>query len=224
MSASRILVVEDSDAIRLPVQTALTARGFETMALSDGTELEATIRSFRPDLVLLDVMLPGRDGFELLPVIRRSSTAGVIMVTARDATGDRVHGLAAGADDYVVKPFAIVELLARVHAVLRRTRRSGGVVQVGELEIGDAAADVVRDGTRVELTETERRVLAYLAEHLDQVVSKTQILTAVWGYDGFDENVVEVHISALRRKLEPSGSVRVLHTVRGQGYRLSGRP
>ena len=224
MSASRILIVEDSDAIRVPVQTALTAHGFETRGLADGHDLEATIGSFRPDLVLLDVMLPGRDGFTLLPVVRRSSTAGVIMLTARDSTGDRVQGLAGGADDYVVKPFAIAELLARVHAVLRRIRPGGSVVRVGDLELTDDAIAVIRAGNRVELTDTERRVLAYLAAHRDQIVSKTQILTAVWGYEGFDDNVVEVYVSALRRKLETGGGPRLLHTVRGQGYRLSASP
>lgn len=223
MSASRILLVEDSEAIRVPVQTALSAHGFEAYGLPDGKELEAALGSFGPDLVVLDVMLPHRDGFELLSVVRRTSTAAVIMLTARDATPDRVRGLSSGADDYVVKPFAMAELLARVHAVLRRTRPSGSVVSIGDLEISADAAEVTRAGQRVELTDTERRVLAYLAAHRDRVVSKTQILTAVWGYEGFDDNVVEVYVSALRRKLD-SGGGRVLHTVRGQGYRLSDRP
>ena len=166
-------------------------------------------------------MLPGRDGFELLSVVRRSSTAAVIMLTARDATGDRVHGLSAGADDYLVKPFAMAELLARVHAVLRRTRPGGSIVRIGDLELSAEAAEVSRAGERIDLTDTERRVLAYLAAHRDKVVSKTQILTAVWGYEGFDDNVVEVYVSALRRKLETGGRSRLLHTVRGQGYRLA---
>jgi DNA-binding response OmpR family regulator len=221
MSASRILVVEDSEAIRVPVQTALAAHGFEVRGLPDGSGLETHLGSFVPDLVLLDVMLPGRDGFELLRVVRRSSTAGVVMLTARDATGDRVQGLSGGADDYVVKPFAVAELLARVHAVLRRIRPSGSVVHIGAVEISADAAEVTSGGRLIELTDTERRILAYLAAHRDKVVSKTQILTAVWGYEGFDDNVVEVHVSALRRKLERGDGVRLLHTVRGQGYRLS---
>ena len=221
MSASRILLVEDSEAIRVPVQTALSAHGFESRGLSDGAELESAIGSFGPDLVLLDVMLPGRDGFALLSVVRRTSTAAVIMLTARDATGDRVHGLSAGADDYLVKPFAMAELLARVHAVLRRTRPGGSNVAIGDLELSAEAAEVSRAGERVDLTDTERRVLFYLAAHRERVVSKTQILTAVWGYEGFDDNVVEVYVSALRRKLEAGGRSRLLHTVRGQGYRLA---
>jgi DNA-binding response OmpR family regulator len=142
------------------------------------------------------------------------------MLTARDTTADRVHGLSAGADDYLVKPFAMAELLARTDAVLRRTRPGGGVVSVGDLELTPDADRVRRGETDIELTETERRVLAYLAAHRERVVTKTQILTAVWGYDGFDDNVVEVYVSSLRRKLEAGGRERLLHTVRGRGYRL----
>ncbi len=174
-----------------------------------------------PDVVVLDVMLPGRDGFELLEVIRRTGDAAVIMLTARDTTADRVRGLGSGADDYLVKPFAMVELVARVAAVLRRSRPAGGTVRVGALELDDDLVRVSSADHPVQLTETERRVLAYLVGHREQVVSKTQILTAVWGYDGFADNLVEVNVSTLRRKLEAQGQDRVLHTVRGRGYRLS---
>ena len=211
MVASRILVVEDSDAIRLSVATVLRGQGYEVTERADGRDLEAVLGRTAPHVVVLDVMLPGRDGFALLEVIRRSGDAAVIMLTARDTTADRVRGLGAGADDYLVKPFAMVELVARVAALLRRTRPAGGVVQV---EVSSADPPV-------QLTETERRVLAYLVGHREQVVSKTQILTAVWGYDGFADNLVEVNVSALRRKLEAQGQERVLHTVRGRGYRLS---
>ena len=165
-------------------------------------------------------MLPGRDGFALLGVVRQASTAAVLMLTARDTLADRLHGLTAGADDYLVKPFAMAELVARVHAVLRRTRPGGVDRAVGDLVINDDATSVRRDGEPLELTDTERRLLGYLAAHRERVVSKTQILTAIWGYDGFDENVVEVHVSALRRKLEAGGRARLVHTVRGRGYRL----
>ena len=221
MDAARILLVEDSEAIRLPVATALRAQGFVVDTAADGSGLEERLGAFAPDLVLLDVMLPGRDGFALLAVVRRASRAAVVMLTARDTVTDRVQGLAGGADDYVVKPFAMTELLARVHAVLRRTRPGGGTTAVGDLTL-DEDASVVRRGERaVDLTATERRLLAYLASHRDRVVSKTQILTAVWGYEGFDENVVEVHVSSLRRKLEAGGEPRLLHTVRSRGYRLA---
>jgi DNA-binding response OmpR family regulator len=214
------LVVEDSDAIRTPVVTALSAQGFQLASVTDGSDLESLLPSFAPDLVILDIMLPGRDGFKLLEVIRRTSTAAVLMLTARDALADRVQGLTGGADDYVIKPFAMAELVARIHAVLRRTRAGGSSISVEDLVINDDVTLVQRGQESLDLTETERRLLGYLAAHRDRVVSKTQILTAVWGYDGFDENVVEVHISSLRRKLEAGGRSRLVHTVRGRGYLL----
>jgi DNA-binding response OmpR family regulator len=214
------LVVEDSEAIRVPIVTALSAQGFQVASAADGSDLESLLPSLAPDLVILDVMLPGRDGFELLRMIRRTSTAAVLMLTARDALADRVQGLTGGADDYLVKPFAMAELVARIHAVLRRSRTGGSSISIDDLVINDDATLVRRSGDLVELTDTERRLLAYLAAHREQVVSKTQILTAVWGYDGFDDNVVEVHISSLRRKLEAGGRSRLVHTVRGRGYLL----
>jgi DNA-binding response OmpR family regulator len=220
MPASRIMIVEDGETIRLAVATALRSHGYDVSALRDGSGMETELAARHPDLVLLDVMLPGRDGFALLDLVRAASTAAVIMLTARDATVDRVHGLSAGADDYLVKPFAMAELIARVDAVLRRTRPGGAVLRVGDLELTPDANRVRRAQAEIELTETERRVLGYLAAHREQVVSKTQILTAVWGYDGFDDNVVEVYVSSLRRKLEAGGRERLLHTVRGRGYRL----
>ena len=206
------------------MQTALRAQGFEVESRRDGNDLEAELGSFVPDLVVLDVMLPGRDGFELLPLVRRGSRAAVVMLTARDAVADRVAGLGAGADDYLVKPFAMAELVARIHAVLRRSRPTGSVTAVGDLTLNDDATAVDRAGRPVELTDTERRLLGYLAAHRERVVSKTQILTAVWGYEGFDENVVEVHVSSLRRKLEAGGEPRLVLTVRGRGYRLAETP
>ena len=142
------------------------------------------------------------------------------MLTARDSLADRVHGLTRGADDYLVKPFAMAELVARIHALLRRTRPGGSGMAVADLVINEDVSRVQRAGVELDLTETERRLLGYLAAHREGVVSKAQILTAVWGYDGFDENVVEVHVSSLRRKLEAGGGSRLLHTVRGRGYRL----
>jgi DNA-binding response OmpR family regulator len=220
VNAARILVVEDSEAIRVPIVTALSAQGFQVASAADGSDLERLLPSLAPDLVILDVMLPGRDGFQLLGVIRRTSTAAVLMLTARDGLADRVQGLTGGADDYLVKPFAMAELVARIHAVLRRSRPGGSSISIDDLVINDDATLVRRSGNLVELTDTERRLLAYLAAHRERVVSKTQILTAVWGYDGFDENVVEVHISSLRRKLEVGGRSRLVHTVRGRGYLL----
>ncbi|OYO12734.1 DNA-binding response regulator [Enemella evansiae] len=220
MGASRILVVEDNDAIRLALRSALRGQGFEVGELASGDGVEARLAEFAPELVVLDVMLPGgRDGFDLLPVIRAHSRAGVLMLTARDTMADRVRGLAEGADDYLVKPFAMVEAIARCHAILRRTGAIGASVTIGELTIADEATRVSCGGVPVELTATERRILALLTRQVGRVVPKSQLLTSIWGYHGYDANVVEVHVSTLRRKLERYGP-RVVHTVRGEGYRL----
>ncbi|MFG1647455.1 response regulator transcription factor [Amycolatopsis sp. NPDC049252] len=223
MNAPRILVVEDAEAIRVAVETALAGAGFSVRALPDGAALEAELSRARPDLVVLDVMLPGRDGFELLRVIRRLSAAGVVMLTARDGVEDRLRGLGDGADDYVVKPFVLAELVARVTAVLRRTGRTQPAVEIGDLVVDVEGGRVRYGAADVELTSTEWKLLVYFARHRDRVVGKTQILTAVWGYGDYAANLVEVNVSTLRRKLEAHGP-RVLHTVRGQGYVLRGEP
>jgi DNA-binding response OmpR family regulator len=222
-TAPRILVIEDAEAIRVPVEAALTTAGFSVRACADGAGLEAELARVRPDLVVLDVMVPGRDGFELLRAVRRHSAAGVVMLTARDGVEDRLRGLGEGADDYVVKPFVLAELVARVTAVLRRTGRTRPAIEIGDLVIDVEGGRVRYGAADVELTSTEWKLLVHLAEHRDRVVSKTQVLTAVWGYGDYAANLVEVNVSALRRKLEAHGP-RVLHTVRGQGYVLRGDP
>lgn len=217
---SRIVVVEDSDVIRAAVASALRSQGHQVKSLPDGVDLESVLVQGRPDLVILDVMLPGgRDGFELLAVIRRLSRTGVIMLTARDEVESRVRGLTEGADDYISKPFNMSELLARVESLLRRVGENGHAITVGDLSIADGAAKVERDGVEISLTETERKILTELARSPGRVVSKTHLLTSIWGYDGYDENIVEVHISSLRRRLEAFGP-RIIHTVRGRGYKL----
>jgi two-component system OmpR family response regulator len=218
-SQARVLVVEDSDAIRAAVLAALRDAGFAGRGLADGAGLERELEAFRPDLVVLDVMLPGRDGFGLLEVVRGRTDAAVVMLTARDGVADRLRGLDRGADDYVVKPFVLAELVARVTAVLRRLGRAPSTVEVGDLVLEADSGVAVRAGRRLDLTATELRLLGYLAAHRGRVVSKTQIMAAVWGYDAYDPNLVEVHVSALRRKLEQHGP-RLLHTVRGLGYVL----
>jgi len=214
---ARVRVVEDAETIRVAVLSGLTDAGFEVAGRPDGRDLERDLAAFRPDLVVLDVMLPGRDGFALLDVVRRHSDAGGLLLTARDGIDDRLRGLHAGADDYLVKPFVLAELVARVTAVLRRLGRTPSCVQIGDLVLDASAGTVLRDGRPIELTATERRLLEHLAAHRERVLSKTQLLTSVWGYQDFDPNLVEVHISALRRKL---GEPRLLHTVRGLGYVL----
>jgi DNA-binding response OmpR family regulator len=222
-SQARVLVVEDSDAIRAAVLAALRDARFAVHGLPDGAGLERELEAFHPDLVVLDVMLPGRDGFALLDVVRGRSDAGVVMLTARDGVDDRLRGLRNGADDYLVKPFVLAELVARVTAVLRRLGRTPSTVEIGDLVLAADSGVAVRAGHRLDLTATELRLLSYLAAQRGRVVSKTQIMTAVWGYDAYDPNLVEVHVSALRRKLEAHGP-RLLHTVRGLGYVLRAEP
>lgn len=218
-TAARVLVIEDAEAIGAAVSSALRDAGYQVQVRPDGRDLEGDLVRFRPDLVVLDVMLPGRDGFMLLEVIRRTCGAGVVMLTARDGVSDRLRGLDRGADDYVVKPFVLAELVARVSAVLRRLGRTPSTVQIGDLVVDAESAVVLRGDASIELTATELRLLRYLAAQRGRVVGKTQILTAVWGYEDYDPNLVEVHVSALRRKLEEHGP-RLLHTVRGLGYVL----
>ncbi|MFD0578132.1 response regulator transcription factor [Dactylosporangium darangshiense] len=166
--------------------------------------------------------LPGGDGFDLAARLRAGRDVPIMFLTARDTVEDRLRGFALGADDYLVKPFALEELLARLRAVLRRTGRLDRVIEAGDLIIDEQAGLATRGGEPLELTPTELRVLAYLVRHRGLVLSKTQLLTQVWGYDAYDPNVVEVHMSALRRKLEARGP-RIIETVRGLGYRLSPR-
>jgi DNA-binding response OmpR family regulator len=214
-----VLIVEDAEAIRLAVQSALQSAGHAVRERADGRQLETDLAEFRPDVVILDVMLPGRDGFALLEVVRARSDAGVVILTARDAVDDRLRGLNAGADDYVIKPFVLPEVVARVNALLRRMGRMQSVLVVGDLVVDPLAATVRRGSAEIALTATEFKLLCYLAEHRGQVVTKTQILSAVWGFDAYDPNLVEVFVSALRRKLETNGP-RLLHTLRGLGYVL----
>ena len=216
----RVLVVEDSVAIREMVVEALADAGYVSGGRAHGGGLEDVLVAFRPDVVVLDVMLPGRDGFALIDVVRGYGDTGIVLLTARDALEDRLRGLDSGADDYVVKPFEIAELLSRVAAVLRRRGRVSSAIQLGDLVLDVEASTASRAGAVLDLTATELRLLCYLADQRGRVVSKDQILAAVWGYDAYDPNLVEVHISALRRKLEAHGP-RMLHTVRGIGYRLS---
>ena len=220
VDSPRILVVEDEYAIRNAVTVALADAGYRVEAHADGHRLGVLVEGFRPDLAILDVMLPGPSGFEIARRLRAGSDLPIVFVTARDGVRDRLAGFETGADDYVVKPFVLEELLARVRALLRRSGRlSSGVIEVGDLLIDEAMAGATRAGERVQLTVTEFRLLGYLARNRGRTLSKLQILTQVWGYDAFDPNLVEVHVSSLRRKLEAHGP-RLIHTVRGHGYSL----
>ncbi len=220
MADARVLVIEDADAIRTAVESGLTSAGHRVLGQPDGRDVEKILAQFRPDVVVLDVMLPGRDGFALLNVVRSRCDAGVVMLTARDGIDDRLRGLTSGADDYVVKPFVLAELIARVDALLRRLGRITPTTTIGDLVIDPDAGTVRRSDAELTLTATEFKLLCYFAQHRDKVLTKTQILSGVWGFDAYDPNLVEVHISALRRKLEERGP-RLLHTKRGLGYILS---
>jgi len=214
-------VVEDDDPIRSALDVSLRGEGYEVRAEPDGTRLAEVAEGFRPDLAVLDVRLPvGPDGYAMGRILRASSDLPVLFLTAADGLDDRLAGFEAGADDYMVKPFSMAELLARVQALLRRAGRLASAVrQVGDVVVDEGARVAMRNGTRLDLTPTEYELLAMLASHPGQVLSKTQLLTRVWGFDAFDANLVEVHMSALRRKLEANGP-RIVHTVRGAGYVL----
>ena len=211
-------MVEDEAAVRDGVARALSRAGFVVASFADGHGVDA-IAASAPDLVVLDVGLPGLDGFALARRLRAVRDLPIVFLTARDAVDDRLTGFSLGADDYLVKPFALEELLARVRAVLRRAGKLTTAVEVGDLLLDDAAAVATRAGRPLDLTATELRVLSFLVRHRGQVMSKVQIMTQVWGYDAYDPNLVEVHVSALRRKLEAHGP-RLIETVRGVGYRL----
>ena len=224
-----VLVVDDEPGIRDLMRTALRFHGFDTVAAGTGAEALAAAREGRPDLVLLDVMLPDIDGFE---VCRRLRDAGdevpVIFLTARDTPSDTVTGLTLGGDDYVTKPFSIEALIARVRAVLRRTAAAAApagpdddeVLRVGDLELSEATWTVRRAGTEVDLSPTEFRLLAHLMRHEGRVLSRRQILEAVWGWEQHgNPQVVETYVSYLRRKLDPLGPP-LIHTRRGVGYTL----
>ncbi len=216
-----MLVVEDDQPVRTSLEVALRGEGYEVCACPDASAVQKAVQQFRPDLAILDVRLStGPDGYSTARLLRTSSDVPVIMLTAADTVEERLEGFNAGADDYIVKPFSMAELLARVQALLRRTGRlSSAVRQIGDVVIDDAARTVIRGGEMVELTRTEYDLLAVLAKHQRQVLSKVQLLTQVWGFDAYDVNLVEVHMSSLRRKLEAHGP-RLIQTVRGVGYVL----
>ena len=218
---ARVLVVEDDSPIRSALDVALRGEGYEVRVEQDGTAIDKVAVQFRPDLAILDIRLPaGPDGYAMARILRGSSDMPVLFLTAADGLEDRLAGFEVGADDYLVKPFSMAELLARTQALLRRAGRLGSAVwQIGDLVIDDGARIVMRNGEKVDLTRTEYALLSTLAQHPGQVMSKVQLLTQVWGFDEFDSNFVAVHMSALRRKLEAHGP-RVIHTLRGMGYVL----
>lgn len=223
----RILIVEDEAGIADFLRRGLTAEGYEVTCAADGLEGEAHALSGRFDLVLLDLMLPRRDGLEVLASIRRMLPAlPVILLTARGQVSERVEGLDAGATDYVTKPFSFDELTARVRAHLRHSEQDRPTrLESGDIEIDLLRRRVRRDGNEIRLSATEFELLALLARHRGEVLSRKRILAAVWGYDHDPgTNVVGVYIGYLRRKLALPGRPAPIETVRSVGYRLRTTP
>ena len=220
---SRVLVVDDEPNIADLVTTALRYEGFEVSSAATGRAALDQIVAFRPHLVVLDVMLPDLDGFEVARRLRQEAQrVPVLFLTAKDATDDKVRGLTLGGDDYVTKPFSLEELLARVRAVLRRVADSDGGSKLvfSDLELDEETHEVFRGQSSVELTPTEFKLLRYLMMNPRRVLSKAQILDHVWQYDfGGDANVVETYISYLRKKIDSLGPP-LIHTLRGAGYSL----
>jgi two-component system OmpR family response regulator len=223
VTGERLLLVDDEDNLRSMLDAALRHTGFDVHPVATGREALAAVDEVKPDLVVLDVMLPDLDGFEVCKRLRAGGNrTPVLFLTARDATDDKVRGLTMGGDDYLAKPFSLDELVARILAVLRRTGgiRDGSVLRCADLELDDDAHQVTRGGTDVALSPTEYNLLRYLLLNQGRVVSKAQILDHVWQYDfGGDGGVVETYIGYLRRKLDDA-EPRLIQTVRGVGYAL----
>lgn len=221
--ATSILVVDDDAKIRAVLRRGLSYEGYHVVEAASGEEGLAKAREHLPDLVVLDIMLPGIDGLE---VTRRLRAAGddsaILLLTARDEVRDRVEGLETGADDYLVKPFSFEELLARVHALLRRrTTPAGEILRFADLELDVDAREASRAGRRFELTTTEYNLLVLLMRHPRKVLTRDLIMEHVWAYDFEGEsNILEVYIRYLRTKIEAEGGSRLIHTLRGAGYVL----
>jgi two-component system response regulator MprA len=219
----QILVVDDEPAVRTALHRALRLDGYDVELAADGTEALTALAAAGRDAVLLDVLMPGLDGLEVCRELRRRGDhTPVLMLTARDGVADRVAGLDAGADDYLVKPFHLEELLARVRALLRRSGVSGGtVLRVSDLSLDPVAHEVRRGGRLIELTRTEFLLLELLLINARQVLNREVIFDRIWGYDfGPASNCLEVYVRYLRRKTEAAGEPRLIHTVRGVGYVL----
>ena len=222
---TRILVIDDDPKIRTVVRRGLTYEGYRVVEAGSGEQGLEKAREHLPELVVLDVMLPGIDGLE---VTRRLRSGGdevaILMLTARDEVRDRVAGLETGADDYLVKPFSFEELLARVHALLRRkSAPPGEMLRFADLELDVDAREASRGGRTIELTTTEFNLMLLFLRHPRKVLTRDVIMEHVWAYDFEGEsNVLEVYVRYLRSKLESNGEARLIHTVRGAGYVLKG--
>ena len=222
MAGDRLLLADDDDNLRSMLEAALRHHGYDVTAVASGREALVEAAASHPDLLVLDVMMPDLDGFEVCRRLRsEGSRVPVVFLTARDATEDKVRGLTLGGDDYVVKPFSLEELVARTDAVLRRSgaQQAGVVHRCGDLVIDDDAHRVTRGGVDVALSPTEYNLLRFLLVNQNRVLSKAQILDHVWSYDfGGDGGIVETYVGYLRRKL--GEGQQLIHTIRGVGYVL----
>jgi two-component system, OmpR family, response regulator MprA len=222
-----IMVVDDERSVREAVRRALELEGYAVVLAADGGEAleQLDARSGEPDALVLDVLMPRLDGLEVCRQLRRSgSRLPVLMLTARAEVSDRVAGLDAGADDYLVKPFALEELLARLRALLRRTNAGGEMLRFADLELDPSTREVRRAGAPIELTRTEFSLLELFLRNPRQVLTRSLIFERVWGYDfGATSNSLDVYIGYLRRKTEAGGEPRLIQTVRGIGYALRER-
>jgi DNA-binding response OmpR family regulator len=217
----RILIVEDEPQIANFLRVGLGYEGFSVTVAEDGYAALAELKSFKPQLVILDLMLPGIDGMELARRMREDPKLMIIMLTARDQVEDRIAGLKAGADDYLVKPFDFEELVARINAVARRRHSpDAGILTAGPITLDQERHLVTLDGSTVELTVKEYDLLLLFIRHVGRVLSRRLILDQVWGHEFYDENNVEVYVRYLRRKLGDTQH-QLIETVRGVGYRLS---
>jgi two-component system response regulator MprA len=226
MSPVRVLVVDDDSAVRQSLATALGRDGYDVLAAANGSAALAELVAASVDAIVLDVAIPEPNGLEVCRRLRsRGDRTPILMLTARDLVDDRVAGLDAGADDYLVKPFALAELRARLRALLRRNAGGDERLSYADLVLDLAAARVMRGGREVSLTRTEYGLLELFLRNPDRVLSHSQIFQAVWGYDfGLRSNNLWVYMSYLRSKLEAAGEPRLLHTVRGLGYVLRDAP
>ena len=223
---ARILVVDDDPMLAAALRRPLTYEGYEVDVATSGEEALARVHEHAPDLVVLDVLLPGMDGLATCRRLRSVTDVPVLMLTARSEVPERVAGFEAGADDYLGKPFAFEELLVRVKALLRRRRNgAGGELRFGDLRMDRSTREVTRGNRAISLTRQEFDLLALFLEHPRQVLTRSTILERVWDYDfGRDSNVLEVYVGYLRRKLESGGEPRIILTVRGVGYVLREEP
>jgi len=218
----RILIIEDEDKILQFLQRGLTYEGYRVVTAADGPAGLALARSEVPDLVILDWMLPGLDGLEVCRRLRSAGPTPILMLTARESVSDRVLGLDAGADDYLVKPFEFDELVARVRALLRRARpEAADLLTFADLRLDTGTHQAYRGERPIELTAKEYELLDLFLRHPRQVLTREVIFDRVWGYDfGGESNIIEVYVRYLRQKTEAGGEARLLHTVRGVGYVL----